>query len=439
MAKSNIQNITTTQTFQNWFDKTNEMVDLFREQAVTATATGDVTVGDASIQGEFQANTLMADTELQADLISSFSSGGTIGYSSPINITGATNQTVATFTFVGAGARTKYTDTIVAWDVGFNNSTEAAFIIDTGAGVVPKFKITPAGTVHGSNIILTENIVADVVTANTINGDVSANTIVANTVTSGKFVGNLTGDVYAPGGVTKVFENGNGNEIPATFTGNVNGTVSSLTNHDTDDLSEGDDNLYFTTQRARDSFSADETVSISPTGEISIPQMVASNSDVEFNSVTAGSGTYSGTVDADKFTGDGSELTGIVQLVKGFITFNGATGAVIASSGLSLSKGGTGNYTINIASGIRPPNSNYGVVIGNVDDGTTSLTASRAPDSQTTNYNAWNSARTASDFTIRASKNYNTYVGIPSDDNIGQTILGIQAVDPTLITAILVY
>ena len=107
----------------NWFDKTNEMVDLFREQAVTATATGDVTVGDASIQGEFQANTLMADTELQADLISSFSSGGTIGYSSPINITGATSQTVATFTFVGAGARTKYTDTIVAWDVGFNNST----------------------------------------------------------------------------------------------------------------------------------------------------------------------------------------------------------------------------------------------------------------------------------------------------------------------------
>ena len=33
---------------------------------------------------------------------------------------------------------------------------------------------------------------------------------------------------------------------------NVTGTVSTLSNHDTDDLSEGSSNLYFTNERAQD-------------------------------------------------------------------------------------------------------------------------------------------------------------------------------------------
>ena len=36
------------------------------------------------------------------------------------------------------------------------------------------------------------------------------------------------------------------------LTGNVTGTVSTLSNHDTDDLSEGSSNLYFTNERAQD-------------------------------------------------------------------------------------------------------------------------------------------------------------------------------------------
>ena len=287
-------------------------------------------------------------------------------------------------------------------------------------------------------MFLSEGLTANTITATTITGDISANTITATTITSSTFIGNLTGDVYAPGGTTKVFENGNGAGIPATFTGNVNGTVSSLTNHTTNNLTEGSNRLYFTTARARASFSAGTGVNISD-GAIAIGQDVAITSSPTFADITAEDGNFSGTVDADKFTGDGSELTGIVQLLKGFITFNGSTGAVIASSGLTLSKSGTGNYAINISAGIRPPNSAYGVVIGNVDDGRTSVNAQRAPDSQTTNYNAFVSTRSSTSFTIRASKNYSTYVGIPSDDNIGQTVLGIQAVDPTLITALLVY
>ena len=283
MAKTNIQNITSTQTFQNWFDKTNEMVDLFREQAVTATALGDVTTGDAFIQGDFQANNLVADTQLRMDSVASFTNAGTIGFTSPISITGVSAQEVTTFSYANGGAQTRYTDTNISWDVGFNNSDEAAFIIDTGTGL-PKFKLTPAGTIYGYDMILSGSITANTITADTITGDVTANNIVSNTLTSDTFIGKLIGDVYAPGGLNKVFENGNGAEIPATFTGNVNGTVSSLTNHKTDNLGEGTTNLYFTTTRARGAISAGTGVGIAE-GVISIGQNVATTSTVTFGGV----------------------------------------------------------------------------------------------------------------------------------------------------------
>lgn len=258
------------------------MVGLFRDQAVTASALGDVTTGDAFIQGDFQANNLIADTELKMDTVSSFTNAGTIGFNSPIQINGTTAQEVATFSYDNGGAQTRYTDTTISWDVGFNNSDEGAFIIDTGTGL-PKFKLTPAGTMYGYDMILTGSFEVDTITANTITGDVTANNIVSNTLTSDTFIGKLIGDVYAPGGTTKVFENGNGAEIPATFTGNVNGTVSSLTNHKTTNLAEGT-NLYFTTTRARGALSAGTGVGFAA-GVISIGQSVATSDSVTFGGV----------------------------------------------------------------------------------------------------------------------------------------------------------
>jgi hypothetical protein len=58
--------------------------------------------------------------------------------------------------------------------------------------------------------------------------------------------------------------------ITADLTGNVTGTVSSLSNHDTDDLSEGSTNQYFTNTRARNAISVSGDLSYnSTTGEIS--------------------------------------------------------------------------------------------------------------------------------------------------------------------------
>ena len=53
---------------------------------------------------------------------------------------------------------------------------------------------------------------------------------------------------------------------------------------------------------------------------------------------------------------------------KGFIAFNGGNGSQIRANGLTVSRTGTGQYTITIDSSIRTGNSSYCVLIGNVDE-----------------------------------------------------------------------
>ena len=88
--------------------------------------------------------------------------------------------------------------------------------------------------------------------------------------------------------------------LNADLEGNVTGTVSSLSNHDTNDLVEGSFNQYFTTARARASFTAGTGVTIT-NGEIAIGQAVATTSNVTFGNITGSAisgttGTFSGQV-----------------------------------------------------------------------------------------------------------------------------------------------
>ena len=300
MAKPNIQNITTTQTFQNWFDKTNEMVDIMREQAVTATITGDLTTGDVNLAGDLQANTLLADTLLQADTITAFTASSPISFNAPVVITGSGDQVVATFAYGAGGGRTRYTDNVISWDIGVDNSSDANFIIDTGTGT-PKLQLTPAGTLSVLNFNVAENmtVTGDLNVQDITSVDMTANSVTADDFIGDRFTGNLIGDVYKvnDGVANKVLESGQSG-IPAQFTGNVLGTTSDISNHNTNALTEGTNNLYYTTERVLGELSGGTGVSFNDeTGEISIGQIVATSSAVTFGSVfSTGEVTAFGTV-----------------------------------------------------------------------------------------------------------------------------------------------
>lgn len=159
MAKPSLANITTSQTFQNWFDKTNELVNIFKSDAITASSGGDTTTGNATLSGVFTATEIVASSTLKSDVIASRSPSATITFQSPIELVG-TSQIVATFNYGAAGAQTRYTNGSLAWDVGIENNSTGNFLINTGVSPT-KFELSTAGTLTVPNIIVLEKIVAD--------------------------------------------------------------------------------------------------------------------------------------------------------------------------------------------------------------------------------------------------------------------------------------
>jgi hypothetical protein len=80
MANFTANVTTTSDTFQNWVDKTNILLDAYSTVIVTSAAnsTGGVTTGNTFVNGFFSANTLIAVNSLR---------GGTVSGSGPLNIT----------------------------------------------------------------------------------------------------------------------------------------------------------------------------------------------------------------------------------------------------------------------------------------------------------------------------------------------------------------
>lgn len=305
MSKPNIQNVVTTQTFQNWLDKTNEMVGIFRDSAITASVSGDSTTGDANLVGEFGANTIVAYPSLHADEFIATTPGGVIEFGSPIEIVGATSPIVATFNYGATGGKARYTEGTNTWDTGINNVNDLDYVMDYNGDTV--FKLSPTGVLTVDSIVAETGISVaggDITVDNAnVTQTLTANNATVTTLTSNDIRGRFTGDIYHPQG-NKIFENG-GPELskPAVFTGNVLGTVSSLTNHTSDSLREGTGNLYFTKVRVRGALTSGTGVGIiaDPNDAnktlIAIGQAVNTTSDVQFKTVTAsGDITAFGTV-----------------------------------------------------------------------------------------------------------------------------------------------
>ena len=136
-------------------------------------------------------------------------------------------------------------------------------------------QITPTTiTSLSGSLTITADITGDV--EGNLTGDVTGDV-------TGNVDGNLTGDVTGnligqhAGNVlasnqTSVVLNAGTDGTDATFTGSVTGTVSSIANHDTGDLTEGT-NLYYTDARSRAAISATGSLTYnSTTGVISYTQ-----------------------------------------------------------------------------------------------------------------------------------------------------------------------
>jgi hypothetical protein len=206
MAKPGLNQLTTSQTFQAWFDKTNEVISIIESDAVTASALGDTTIGNATLVGSFSANTIVANTTLRADVVSPRIGSTTIGITAPISVT-STSQNLQTLSSA-LGPRVQYTSGVRTWSSGFfDNTTNSSFIIDTGTGD-PKLALTPSGNLTAAGTITATGGFIGSVTGN-ITGDITGN-VTGNL--SGDVTGNLTGNVTG--------------NLTGNVTGNLSGNIS---------------------------------------------------------------------------------------------------------------------------------------------------------------------------------------------------------------------
>jgi hypothetical protein len=247
---------------------------------------GDMTVDVAG------GNILLKDAGVDFGSLNNVSGNMTIksGTTDALQFTGANADFQGTLDVTGVA--TLDNNLTVVGNVSFSNAT------NTGS-----FTVTPPSTFTG--------------------------TVTGNGGFSGLLTGNVKGDVLNSSGAI-ILNNGvveetdsNGNVTQAAVPATLTGQVTSLSNHDTDDLTEGTSNLYYTSTRAdsaaksaisvtkvsgqgdiaynsttgvisytgptttelQSGLSGGTGVSIS-SGEISIGQEVATTDDVTFNNLT---------------------------------------------------------------------------------------------------------------------------------------------------------
>ena len=439
MAKPGLTQVTTAQTFQAWLDKTNDIVDIVASDAITASALGDTTTGNATLVGSFTANTVIAFNTLRADTFSPKSGSTSISATAPINTT--TSLQVAQTLTSTSGPRLNFSSTTNVWRTGFEDTTDNTFVIDFGSGT-PKLRISTTGNLSTAGSIaagtggfvgnLTGNLAGNV-TGN-LTGNVTGN---ADTVTNGVYtVGNQTIDG------TKTFS--------STIVGSINGNSATVTN-----------GVYTV---GNQTIGGTKTFSSTIVGSINGNAATVTNGVYTSRLISTGGGlTGGGNLSTDRtisvdFANSSDAITGTSATkvmnpartvdainqagVKGFIVFNGSTGAVLKSRNLTLTKSGTGNYSLTCDVSIRDGSSNWGVVITNIDNGVlsqipVSINSSTVNSFQTEFQNIFVTSRTSAGFVVRAktttSQWYSFLVG---NDNGGGNAFGISAVDPTYVALI---
>ena len=193
----------------------------------------------------------------------------------------------------------------------------------------------------GNRTVNTDVIVSDASNGLTIKAIGDNGNIILDPSGTGSI--QLNGDVQLSGG------NINAVTFIGDLSGNVTGTVFSLSNHTTDDLSEGSTNKYYTEARVRGDVSGGLGINYNEsTGIFSLPQEVSTSSDVNFNNVTASSSlvTHNAqinndlTVNKDLTVAGNITVSGTQTIVNSRVVEIGDNKIVLNSSGLSTNDAG---------------------------------------------------------------------------------------------------
>lgn len=163
MAKSpGITQIQVTDTFGTWLNKTNELVTLINNDVMTASVSGDTTVGNATLIGSFFANNVASN--ISSTNISRMTEiRQQIGNNNPINIADNINITVANNLPIkltnSLGPKLRFDNSLRTWDIGHANSTgNSSFVYVCDNSVI--VTINANGDIETTGRIISNGIVS---------------------------------------------------------------------------------------------------------------------------------------------------------------------------------------------------------------------------------------------------------------------------------------
>lgn len=218
-----INPVNTSDTFQVWLQRTNDLVSELGTSVVTASTVGDTTAGNATLLGTFAANTVTASSLIRTGVIDTM-----VGNTTPLEIRSqtkfsSTNQTPIIIDN-SLGPRVRIKNNAISWLAGIRGSagtgTDAQFVIGV-EGSDFAFRIGTDGTIYANNIILDSD-------SSSPTGVVRANRTI-NTTDGIVGGGNLTADrTFSLTGNALAFHNLSANGI-VTKTGTGTAVVRTLT------------------------------------------------------------------------------------------------------------------------------------------------------------------------------------------------------------------
>src|SRR6056300_260874 len=234
---------------------TPHLSDNLRNQAIVISEGSESTsprvtiLGELIIQGERTVmNTSVVDVEDINITLAKNNSSSAVLVGSGLTLSGGTGDDV---TFV--------------WSSSNTMTLNSPLDISNGDVRIQSGDLTVSGDVAARKAAFTDSVVTPEIQATVVAQD--------NTTLLNKDTKSLTVDtVVAP-----------------SITGDVTGTVSDISNHTTNELAEGTQNLYYTDTRVHEALSAGVGVHYNGSGEFSIGQEVETTSDVTFNALTASS------------------------------------------------------------------------------------------------------------------------------------------------------
>lgn len=158
MAKQDITLVTASDTFQLWLDKTNELVDLMNTDVMTASITGDTTIGNATLTGTFNAIDLVSNTSITNSLatksiVNTLNPVDFVAFDSPISVTSTQEKLLVLTSSSQKPAINLINSGNANWNVTLGTITSTTpFVIETEGTTTPQFTLMQNGnlTLSGS-------------------------------------------------------------------------------------------------------------------------------------------------------------------------------------------------------------------------------------------------------------------------------------------------